>query len=169
MEIKKSAIIFATFLALAITPAFAKTFSTTFHAFVNVPAECTLHANDLDFGSYNRTNGNKSQTTVAVNCTSGATYKVGINWGTNNLMAGSGRELAGPNASLLNYNLYTDSNYQTVWMPIESGANQSGLISAVGTGIDQLYTIYGEIPKGQNPKQAGEYSDTLVVTIAVDQ
>lgn len=91
---------------------------------------------------------------LRVNCLTNTPYQVLISaGGSGNVNA---RRLSGPNAQIA-YNLYTSSNYQTVW------DNTVG-ISRTGTGQDQWLPIYGRVPAQRSPA-AGIYRDTVTVTV----
>ncbi|MBB3047521.1 spore coat protein U-like protein [Litorivivens lipolytica] len=66
-------------------------------------------------------------------------------------------------ANSLNYNLYTDPTYLTVWGDGNGGtATVPGAIGVLLLPIDHV--VYGRIPAGQN-SAAGNYSDTISVTV----
>ena len=62
----------------------------------------------------------------------------------------------------LNYNLYTDSTYTSIWGDGTTGTTVSGVGSNGSTGITK--TIYGSIPEGQDVP-AGAYTDSITITI----
>lgn len=71
------------------------------------------------------------------------------------------RQMAGP-GGFLNYNLYTDAGYSSIW---GDGSNSTGTMSAkITKGRPITFKIYGRIPPLQDVS-AGQYSDTLIVTI----
>ncbi len=65
---------------------------------------------------------------------------------------------------LMDYNLYTDGTYSSIWGDGTSGTTTR--IQKITPGKDKSYTliIYGRIPPGQDVS-TGSYSDTLTVTI----
>ncbi|HSN72952.1 MAG TPA: spore coat protein U domain-containing protein, partial [Steroidobacteraceae bacterium] len=66
----------------------------------------------------------------------------------------------------LNYNLYTDAGFTTIWGDGTGGTgNQVG--SGTGLGNSQAYTVYGQIPdSGTNLNSAeGDYADTVTVSV----
>jgi spore coat protein U-like protein len=62
-------------------------------------------------------------------------------------------------AATVNYNLYTASNYTTIW-----GNAGGALVNSTGNGADQLFTIYGRVPAQTTPAP-GTYTDTVTVTV----
>ena len=63
--------------------------------------------------------------------------------------------------SRLNYQVYTNPNRTIVW---GDGTGQTQPISAVGTGQDRSFNVYGGLFQGQSG-EVGRYSDTLQVTV----
>ncbi|MCX5867661.1 MAG: spore coat U domain-containing protein [Proteobacteria bacterium] len=117
-----------------------------------VPMMCTLAISPMNFGSYiGETYGTGA---MSVNCGLGVNYTISIGTG------GSGtydpRQMNNGASGLLNYNLYTESTYATIW--------ENATVSGIGTDGNQDYTIYGRILAGQNVP-AGNYSDNLTITI----
>jgi spore coat protein U-like protein len=69
--------------------------------------------------------------------------------------------MIGPSSAQLNYNLYSDAGFSANW------GNTPGTDTVAGTGIGsaQALIVYGVIPAGQTSVAAGNYSDTLIVTL----
>ncbi len=74
----------------------------------------------------------------------------------------------GTTGNYINYNLYTNSGYSDAWSATTSttsctsGASTCDL--GTGTGSNQNYTVYGQVPP-QTAPSSGTYSDTVVVTV----
>jgi len=119
----------------------------------------SVTAGSLAFGSYDPVIANASDpkdgsATVSVDATTGSTYTIALGDGDN---ASSGqRRLTDGSSNYLDYNLYSDSNYQDAW---------DNTTTHSGTGSGQDYTVYGQIPGAQSVP-AGSYSDTVAVTVA---
>ena len=97
--------------------------------------------------------------TITATCTNGTTYTVGLNAGTFAGATTTTRRMSGPSSNSLNYFLYSNSTRTTNW------GNTSGTwVSATGTGVAQVMTVYGRIPANQSAL-IGNYSDTVTVTI----
>ncbi|MDD5223620.1 MAG: spore coat U domain-containing protein [bacterium] len=118
-----------------------------------VPMMCTFVAiSSVNFGSYV---GNNTYSTgsMSINCSEGIDFTISLGTG------GSGtykpRQMNN-GSNLLDYNLYTDNTYATIW--------EYNSVNGIGTGGDQNYTIYGRILAGQYVP-AGSYSDNIVITI----
>jgi spore coat protein U-like protein len=125
----------------------------------SVAAICSVSAGTLGFGAYSGAAVNATAA-VSVNCSNGAGYQVGMGGGSN--QSGSSRRMAGPSASRLAYELYSDPARVTPWG--DGSAQLGSRRSGTGSGGAQSLTVYGRIPAGQSPA-AGSYSDSVVVTI----
>ncbi len=149
-------------LAMASPPAYADTATATFQVTATVIATCTVSATDLAFGNYDPVTATPTSgtSTVAVTCTNGASYTVGLDNGghfsssTRHMIGGFGgtEELA--------YGLYQDSGHSTAW------GNTIGVdtYAGTGTGAAQNLTVYGLIP-AQQAVHTGAFSDTINVTV----
>ncbi|WP_164874478.1 Csu type fimbrial protein [Rathayibacter festucae] len=123
-----------------------------------IASSATLSASPLDFGNYAGAAVNATST-ITVTSTNGTMYSVAVGNGTNS-QDPSGRRLnSGAGASMLMYQVYTDSARTNVW-----GSSAGGVVQQVGTGSAQTLTVYGTIPAGQN-SPVGSYSDTLTATV----
>ncbi len=85
------------------------------------------------------------------------------------LSAGGGgsfapRTMAGPGSSVLSYNLYSDGSRTTIW---GDGTGGSASVSrSIGAGVPLTFTVYGRIFRNQAGVTAGQYSDSVMVTVA---
>jgi spore coat protein U-like protein len=131
-----------------------------------VPAVCVLSAGTLAFGNYDPVGANATTPlsgsgAFSVACTKNTAYTVTLGTGANAAAAvGTSRAMkdAGTGA-FLNYELYTNNTYGTVW----NTTNPVGG-TAVTTSVISL-TAYGRIPAGQNVPAATGYTDTVVSTV----
>ncbi|MGH8306663.1 MAG: Csu type fimbrial protein [Gammaproteobacteria bacterium] len=152
-------------LAIASVSAQAGT-TTTFAVTATVVNSCVINsASAMAFGNYDVNSGTAvtGTSSINVNCTKGDGYTIALSYGGTGTAANRIMVNAGNN---LNYNLYTDSGYTTVWNSTCGGGNNcdSGTGAGPGVGNAQSYTVYGQIATGQNVP-AGSYSDSITVTV----
>lgn len=151
--------------AFAAAPAFAADAGSSLQVNASVTANCTVSTSAVAFGDVDVTSGQAVQGTgsVTVTCTNGTAWTAAADAG-----AGSGADLASRKmangADLLNYSLFTDSARTQLWGDGVEGATAT--FSDTGTGTAQTKTVYGLIPAGQTGVPAGEYADTVQVTVS---
>ncbi len=151
----------AAVLVSAVAPAQASTSTATIAVSASVLSSCGVTALPLAFGTYSPTQSTNSTatTTIAVTCTNGTPYNVGMNAGT-----GTGATVAThkmtSGSNTLNYTLYQDSGYSTVWGTTIGTNTETG----TGTGLVQTITVYGSITALQSVP-AGSYTDSVTVTL----
>lgn len=141
----------------------AATRSTTFTVSLTLQNDCQIAANPLNFGNSGVIAANIDQTTtLAVTCTNGATYNVGLDAGsvsgstvTNRLLAGTGTPV--PTVA---YQLYRDAARTLVWGQTVGTDTFSG----TGNGAAQTVTVYGRVAPQTTPA-AGAYSSTVTATV----
>ena len=68
-------------------------------------------------------------------------------------------------SAALNYNLYTNASYNSVWGDGTSGTATISDSYVLSLLTSKTYPIYGQIPASQNVP-AGTYGDTITVTIS---
>ena len=141
--------------AMAASPA-----TTTFQVTATVVAACTVSASPLAFTDYHPTAASRTdgQTTMSVTCTNGAGYTIGLGAGMGTGASTTTRKMTS-GLNTLNYSLYKTNAYSTVW-----GDAGGELVSAIGSGAAQNYTVYGRVPTAQTAP-AGSYADTITVTV----
>src|SRR3712207_2621664 len=104
--------------ALAAFPAAALADSTSADLTVEatVQANCTVSTSKLDFGTVNPLSGSNVNGTggISVTCTNGTGWTASANIGSGSGASFSARRLTSSTGTL-NYNLYTDNTYATVW------------------------------------------------------
>lgn len=141
----------------------AATKTATINVSATVVENCTISAGALNLGTFDGTNNLASTSTITVRCSDGNGYDVDLSTGNSNSYAN--RTLSNGTDTLI-YNLYTFSDYGTVWGNNTSG---TGRISGTGTGMGNAitHTVYGRLLASQNqgPIDAGDYSDTITATI----
>jgi len=124
-------------------------------------ANCSASASTIAFGVYTEGNAANFTGTVTVTCTSGTSYKVGLNAGLNS-PDGKQRDMYGGNGgqNTLNYSLYSDAGRTTYW----GNTPGTNTVAGIGTGNAQTYTIYAQIP-ATDLGALGNYADTITVYI----
>lgn len=130
---------------------------------------CSVSAPDINFGTYNTMN---SISLPAANITVTCSAIFGSVAPTVQLSSGSGSYLAramnGPAGNTLNYNLYTNSSYTTVFgdgtsgTGYYSGPRQSIFFSSVTYSVP----VYAQLPGGQNVAP-GSYITSQPITVTV--
>lgn len=135
-----------------------------------VDATCNLTTNPVAFGNYDFLSSTPLDTTSALsfscNCNKNAptTQVVTTTISAGGSGSAAARQMTGPGT--LNYNLYSDAGYGTIWDDV-TGVNDT-LVSPPANppqpcGYNR--TIYGRIPINQGTAPAGSYTDTVIVTV----
>lgn len=133
---------------------------------MTVTNDCiTISAPDVNFGSAPLvSNFPTVSQSVAITCTKGSVYTVGINNGVN---AGSGsvrNMVSGSN--VMSYDIYKGST-SARWGPTGTDRWASSAASSVSAdGTVNTYNYTAKVLTGQNTPPAGSYTDTLIVDIA---
>jgi len=162
---KRSIVVFAVAGAILIgpaarAPARAATSTATIAVTATVLAFCTVTATPLAFGNYSSAQLDATAT-LAVSCTTGTPYTVGLDAGIGTGATVAAREMAGTvSGSTLSYTLYSDSGRTVVWGDT-AGTNT---VAGTGNGLAQALTAYGRIPAGQL-SAPGAYTDTVTATV----
>jgi spore coat protein U-like protein len=141
------------------SPASAATATGSLIVTATVLASCTVVGSTIAFGNYTSTQTDQTGN-IAVLCTNGTSYNVGLDAGTGTGGTTSVRKLTGSLGGTLNYALYRDSGRTSNWGSTIGTDTQTG----TGTGLIQNLTVYGRIASGQTPL-AGTYTDTVTVTL----
>jgi spore coat protein U-like protein len=159
---KKTRVICAT-LAVAVmatgSPAFAASTTGSLVVTATVLASCTVVGSTIAFGNYSSAQIDQTGN-IAVLCTNGTAYTIGLDAGAGTGATTSNRKLTGSLGGTLNYALFRDSGRTNNWGTTAGTDTQAG----TGTGLTQNLTVYGRIASGQTPL-AGVYTDTVTVTL----
>ncbi len=136
---------------------------------VGLGCNCTVDSPTLNFGSINPISGNNHDESVVVQVTCEAlvvnalvSYDLMANAGNSGDM--NNRTMTGPSA--LNYNLYKDNTFNTIWgngTGVTDYINFGYLINLLAPRTDQ-FTIYARIPP-QPTTPAGNYSDSVSLVL----
>jgi spore coat protein U-like protein len=157
---------FAVALTFTSLAANAATSTGDFTVSTNVAAACDVSASPLTFADVNPLNSSATNatSTVAVTCSNGTPYTIGLNAGGAAGATVNTRQMTGGagGTDSLNYALYLDSNRSTNWDDIGG----SGIVEATGTGGAQNQIVYGQIPGSQTGATTGAYSDTVTVSVS---
>ena len=165
-QILKSTLIAAAGLLFANSAMAAGTDTATFQVTATVADSCLVSATDLNFGAYNSVAATAldGTSTITVTCTAQTAYTIGLDAGLQSAGAtGTTRAMIGNDtaATLLNYELYTETGRTNVWGDI--GGTTVAQSDLTGGPLD--YTVYGQIPASQYVP-AANYADTINVTVA---
>jgi spore coat protein U-like protein len=154
--LQKRILVTALAAGLASGAAWAETKSSNFQVGVDVAATCSITAADMTFSQI--TTGTTSSTDAAsdltVNCSDGAPYAIALSNGNN---FSGGRRLTN-GKTFINYALYQDPNRSSDW-------TTTSPLNFVGSGSNQIHTVYGRILAGQSVPNMGSYADTIVATV----
>ncbi|MDP1775683.1 MAG: spore coat protein U domain-containing protein, partial [Moraxellaceae bacterium] len=130
----------------------------TFNVSANVTANCSISAQDLNFGVASSLPAARDQnTSINVACTNAAPWSVGLSNGNN--FSGSRRMRLGNTASYISYGLFRDAARTQAW-----STGTGNVVNGSGTGGSQTLTVYGRVPAQATPA-AGTFVDTVVATI----
>jgi spore coat protein U-like protein len=126
--------------------------------------ECNVTVSPLNFGNYNTFSSAPLDATgkVNVNCDTGLPFTVILDKGGTSGSDFHQRKLgtAGRRDGL-RFNLYRDSARQEIW---GDGTGNTFVVTGIGTGETNTFTVYGRMPAGQNVP--GElYSDRINVIV----
>jgi spore coat protein U-like protein len=135
--------------------------ASTFTVQAVVTASCTVEVSNMDFGHINAAIVAPVDQTASISiiCTNGSGYTVGLDQGTHALDAGLSSRQMSNGGNLLAYGLYLDASRSLEW-----GSNPGTVASGVGTGGQQVLTVFGRLFADQ-PALVGTYSDSVVVVV----
>ncbi len=157
--------------------AFTQTTTGTINVDATILPSCAVTTAPLSFGSVSGTATVYSNTTITVNCSSGAPYRIDIDAGQNLVSPqDTPRRLKTGTAPADFTNTYSyklakitggfnatndwgdnGATYCTTCTTVPTGKD------GVGIGADEVHTVYGML--GTTTAAAGVYTDTLTVTV----
>lgn len=135
---------------------------------VHAAAACTVTVANINFGNVDVLPGTAFTVTgsMVVSCTglnSNGTYRFCANIGSGANFSGAQRQMkAGVNS--LNYDLYQDATFSTLWGSWQTGFDTKGLqsdITASGTTINTSIPIYAKLFPSQQTAATGSYSSAF--------
>ena len=147
-------------------PAFALATTSNLQVKASIGNACVVSTEQLNFNTYDP---NASSDTVAVGkikttCTAGASGTIKIGKGTNGTGTNDAPTRRMKHATdatkFLSYDVFTDDARSVQW-----NHTADGDAALAGTGGEVAINVYGKITKGQTGAIAGDYTDTLVVTV----
>lgn len=97
-----------------------------------------------------------------ISCTANASAMISLSAGGGGSF--SPRTMVGPATSVLSYNLYSDASRTTIWGDGTGGS--ASVTRALSAGVPLTFTVYARIFRGQAGVTAGQYSDSVMVTVA---
>jgi spore coat protein U-like protein len=162
---KKLALTLATSVALAASGGgIAGTDTGTITVQAQITNSCTIGDATLDAAAYNPLTDAADdfdfETTVALTCTNGATADIGLNAG-----GGAGATVAARKMTAgghtLTYTIYQDDQHSVLW----GNTIGTNTLQVTGTGSNDPQTLYGRIPSGQANAFAGNYTDSVTITV----
>lgn len=124
---------------------------------------CTVNSSGFNFGSFNVLTGDSvdSNSTITVSCDASVSYTIALSQGNSGIFS-TRKMMSGSN--ILEYNLYTEATYQTIW-----GNDIGGSVIVLGSTSNTLptnHTVYGRIPLNtQRGVVSGNYSDNITITV----
>jgi spore coat protein U-like protein len=145
----------------------AATTTTNFSVTAMVLKTCSATASTLAFGNYTPGAGAVTgTTTVNVKCTNGTSFAVALNGGSTTGGTISQRLMAN-GTNTLQYNLYKDAAFTTLFGDGTTGSTSSGTGSGVATAV--TVTVYGQLPDNAANQNAAplatNYSDNIIATV----
>ena len=143
----------------------AATKTPSFQVTATVSKNCIISAPNLNLGTFDGTNDLATSSTISVNCTSLTPYSVDLDKGSSGSYAM--RTLVN-GADRLNYNLYSNNTYTTVWGDTSGGTGRAnGTGAGMAAAQTQTHTVYGRLRAVDNTGAvgAGSFSDTIIATI----
>ncbi len=141
--------------------AFAGSQDSTFQITATVEGSCSVTANDVSLGTYDPGASTLEGTgTIDYQCTPGLSPTISLNDGLYGVNPYS--RILSTGSSSLDYQLYQDAGYSTVW---GDGTDGASVESVTADGNSDSTTVYVAIPSGQTNAAAGSYSDTVTATI----
>ena len=148
-NINKKRIIAATLAVAVMTsgaPVYAATSTGSLVVTATVLASCTVVGSTIAFGNYTSTQVDQTGN-IAVLCTNGTSYTIGLDAGAGTGATTSVRKMTGSLGGNLNYALYRDSGRTSNWGSTIGTDTQAG----TGSGVLQNLTVYGRIASAQTP------------------
>lgn len=148
------------------TPTRAGTSTGTMNVTATVGKSCNFTSGNLAFGNYDPIVANSATplkitdttTALSLSCSANTTATISLNNGLNNAScSGSATCMADGSGDYLNYAVYTNNTFATVW----NGVNTVSYTST-SPGVPAL-KVNAQIPAAQNVP-ANSYTDTVTAT-----
>lgn len=149
------------FAALISSSANADVSTTTLPVSATILENCTVLATPMVFApSQVGTAAVDSTSTITLTCTPNADFDVALNAGANAVSGARNMKLA-TGAELLPYEIYQDAAHTQIW------GNTAGVNTKLGTAPSGTATMtaFGRIAANRPSVSAGNYSDSVTVTV----
>jgi len=153
-------------LAITAQTSIAATSTASLPVRATVLSTCSVIANPLYFSTNLPTSiltDSLASTTISVNCPIDTPYSVIMGVGSSPGATKSSRKMVS-NGNFLNYNLFTNNTYTTVWSDTLASPPDSTTHQNIGQGTTQIIPIYGKVLANQTPAP-GAYADTVTITV----
>lgn len=127
-------------------------------ATIEIPDQCRITANDLDFGTQSTPLAQTdSDTFIDVRCTNASPFTVGL---SNGLHPSGGSRRMSDGSNFVSYGLFQDAARNVDWD--NTGNRKSG--AGLGTSTSIMMSVFGRIP-ADPAAVPGNYTDTITVDI----
>lgn len=145
-------------LAITASPALAAD-SDELAVSAEVTGACNVTTSPVDFGTVDVTSASNDDANggISVTCTFGTPWTASADAGGGDGATVTARKMTS-GSDTLNYALYTDVTRLVNF----GGANTLG---GTGTGVAQLRTVYGRVASGQTGVPAGNYADSVTISL----
>ena len=173
MHLHATRVVAAALLAIGCDMAVGASKTTAFNVGATVVSSCFISlASTMAFGNYVASAGDIDQTsTIAVRCTSGTSYGIGLSAGTGDGSNFAQRTMSSATvAGSLQYNLYNTAARDRIWN--NPGAPSATLRTQGGTGTGLAnvinHTVYGRLQDSatsQAAMPASDYTSTITVSV----
>jgi spore coat protein U-like protein len=156
-------------LALAAGSAQAATTTANLNVSASVASNCLASATPIAFGAYDGTAQLTGNSTISVRCTKGEGFTVTLNGGSTASGTIAQRLLQGGGAPAdkLEYNLYQDGAFGTLWGDGTTGSDDTGTGAGMGLVNAQTFAVFGRLPNSASnqTQPVGSYSDIVTVSV----
>jgi len=152
----------AAFAGAALAATATGTYATT--ATVAAAGTCTVGSGAAFFGTITppiTANIEIANSGFGVNCPNGTPYSIALSAGGSGNFAQRQMSEATTPTDKLNYNIYTDSFFVSIW---GDGTGSTATVSANGNGSQQAYFPGVRVPVQPTPP-AGSYADVVTITV----
>jgi spore coat protein U-like protein len=161
---KQLSLILAGGLTLLSGAVYAVTTTSNFTVQIIISAACTIiSASNVTFpgqGVLTANVPNSGTPAIVVQCTNTTPYTIGLNAGTGAGATVANRKMTGPGAATINYSIYQDAGFTTVWGNTIGTDTQS----ITSNGTQNSWSVYARVP-AQNTPAPGTYTDTITVSV----
>jgi spore coat protein U-like protein len=123
-------------------------------------ASCTISTQTMMLGVYTGALSNTGNTSVFVTCTQGVAFSILLGFGNGSGATVTNRKVTGPSSNTLIYHMFRDSARTANW----GQTTGTDTVNSTGTGSQQTFTIYPQLPSGQTGPP-GSYTDSVLILV----